>query len=247
MNRSRHCFSIFFVFVGALSFVTTSSAEAKAGGLEISQVRRQTIFPMPSTDDVAKAMPGWLWLCLRLGVKPGVATNVSEVDWDKTLVYTHYWFLSTNDMVCRIVFKTGAVFLSLRGAAIGYIAPDASTQPGRGWPYFDPPPFKGTIKYRWQDLAEKLQDTLTDRLGIPKECLIPYCPRPGSGAALAALGSNVRERRATILWRTSSASGYNELQGCGAEFDLETGELKELGLTDPAILKAIARAQGKPL
>jgi len=54
----------------------------------------------------------------------------------------------------------------------------------------------------------------------------------------------VPNKRATVLWAHPKDQN---LQGFGAEFDLETGELKELGFTDADILKAIARAQGKSL
>jgi hypothetical protein len=46
-------------------------------------------YPQPTTNYVRQAIASWLSLCGKLAVEPGSQTNLSDVDWGRTLLYTN--------------------------------------------------------------------------------------------------------------------------------------------------------------
>jgi hypothetical protein len=162
-----------------------------------------------------------------------------------TLVYTNWSLISPGDKPLWIAFKDKSSFLSLSGAALSYCASDSEQVP-RTWRELEGQlDFSGTINYRWQDLAKRLEKTLTSRLGVPEECLARYVPQAGAlPDEFDTVGSKVPLRRVHVFW-VEPNSRHNPVDdhGFGAEFDLQTGELKDIGFLDTRILKAIARAQ----
>jgi hypothetical protein len=163
-----------------------------------------------------------------------------------TLVYTNWSLISPGDKPLWIAFKDKSSFLSLQGSALSYCASDSEQVP-RTWRELEGKlDFSGTIKYKWQELAKRLEKTLTSRLGVPERCLARYVPRAlALPSELGPVGSKVPRRRVDVFWvEPNSPHRPVDDHGFGAEFDLQTGELKHIGFLDTRILKAIARAQG---
>lgn len=69
-------------------------------------------YAQPTTNDVRKAIQSWLSLCAKLGVPPGTETNLADVNWDRTWLYTNEEISATLP-VCQIRFQNGACFESI--------------------------------------------------------------------------------------------------------------------------------------
>jgi hypothetical protein len=198
---------------------------------------------MPTTNEVVQAIPSWLWLTERLGIDHGSEESIAEINWERTCTFTNNPILSETDVPCHIEFTSGVSFFALRGVALGHRAADCCFS-GHSEPLTPEQRavFRGSVNHHWQDLAKALERTLIEKLEIPKQCLDPYVPHPQSGTG--EFGKVVPNKRFLVLW---SYPHQWERQGFRAEFDLETGEIKDIGFTDHEIIRALARAQGKTL
>jgi hypothetical protein len=99
--------------------------------------------------------------------------------------------------------------------------------------------FTTAINKSWQDLATNLEQRLVGALGIPAAHIATWQLQPPYDAP--EVGSTAF-KRVCLRWTNGR---WPETLGFGAEFDLETGELKEIGFADPQIIQALARSQGK--
>jgi len=203
---------------------------------------RVRLYPYPTTNQVVEAIDGWLWLCDRLGMPPGTATNVPSVDWELSLVYTNP-AISMAMPICQIRFTNHAYFEAINGITFDYYPPDAcfvgfwAHMPREEWQQF-----RGKVVKRWEDLAKDFEHVLIDRLGIPRQLLADFPP-------MAALGS-VGIKRLVVEWRH-----WPKRQGVvpiaesklalNAEFDLETGDLKSVNFADPSLIAILGGQQGK--
>lgn len=201
------------------------------------------LFPSPSTNEVFEAISSWLWLCQQVKIDPGIDTAPDKVDWEQTCVFTNRTLTSPTDSICRIQFHAGTWFASVRGIAFGYHAADCYfAREFEGLTKDERLAFGGKINFSWQELARKFERTLIDSVGIPNQYLSAY--RPHVEPPPPGVGHLAENKRVLVLWTYPQEWKY---QGFGAEFDLETGKIKDVGFTDPDIIRAIAHAQGKTL
>jgi hypothetical protein len=202
------------------------------------------LFPAPSTNEVLEAVVSWRALCAMLGVTAGTNADLGSVNWDYTCIFTNVFILSETDRVCRVEFNDGIWLASLRGVVFAHHAADSYTFGNHWQPRTAEQElaFRGKINYRWEDLAQRLQDTLVKKAGVPRECFSRYTPM--GPPEKSELGARVSNRYVYISWEQTPDRKFH---GLTAEFDAQTGELKDVGFNDPRILKALARAQGKRL
>jgi hypothetical protein len=207
-------------------------------------------YPQPTTNYVQEAITSWLSLCKGLGVDPGNQTNLCDVDWGRTLLYTNE-NLSLTLPVCTVSFTNGAFFQSIGGTAFSHFAADAYyagewAQQPRG----ERAHFRGNILKYEEDLAADLERKLVEKLGFPAAALASLSPGLDNkrGVAQARLGlavGSVGFKRDELEWRdwprfAGRAVRKSETKNFfSAEFDLETGELKSIYFRDRGLVEAV--------
>jgi hypothetical protein len=147
---------------------------------------------------------------------------------------------------CRVEFRNGANFCAVHGVALNHSAPDAYFVGDQGrFTREQMMAFRGKVNRHWEQLAKDLEELIVDRLGIPKKFLAPYTLRhPYRVPEVGSVGF----KRVCLRWsdlRRQDIRG-SDLLGFGAEYDLETGELKDIGFSDADIVESLGRAQGRP-
>jgi hypothetical protein len=209
----------------------------------ISPVRKFHL-PQPSTNYVSKAIKNWLVFCNRLGFETGTETNVANVNWDHTWLYTNEE-QSARMPVCQIRFVNSSRFESINGIVFSHVSQDAcyvgfwDQRPPEEWSRF-----RGKIVKSWQELAKELEPLLIEKLGIPKELLAPFSPN--SRFKAPDVGSE-GIKRVIVDWRnwphnTGRTVWTSETKlAISAEFDLETGELKFIKFHDPKFIEALGK------
>jgi hypothetical protein len=194
------------------------------------------VLPCPTTNEVEQAIASWLWLCQKLKIDPGQGTNLAAVDWDRSLVFTNSW-LHGSPVEIAVWFTNGDNFCSVHGVALSHTASDTYFV---GWNKRTGEElliFKGKVKHHWEDLAKNLERVLIEEIKVPKKCFAAYASRASSEPP--EFGTETL-KRVRVEW--TDRQNRKEF-GFGAEFDLETGEIKSVGFRDPKILDALGRAQ----
>ena len=206
--------------------------------------------PMPAlsasgTNQIVRAIPGWLRFCNLLEVAPGNYRELTDIDWDKTFIYTNA-LLSKSEPVCVVHFRDAAAFEAVGTITFTAVSPEACFA-GR-WQEeprerFDR--FMGRVNEDWKDLAGRLEKKLIERAGIPKALFERY--RPDGRRRPPQLGDQTMVRL-MVDWRwwpkrDDFVSIEESRLGMSAEFDLQTGKLMliSLGEEDPKFLQALRR------
>jgi len=187
----------------------------------------------PTTNDVQVLVPGWLNFCKRLGLDPGNQTNVAEVDWEPTFKTQASPPLPPG-VQYKIQFRNGCSFNCVDQRVFGHKCGDAAFVGA----WADKPPdywtnFVGKSTRKWQDLAAELNARLVS-LGVESKYLRQYTPDTyvaGSGGV----------NRVLVDWYESKSLGKMDKdrikKGLWAEFDLATGQIKNLLIFDFNLLK----------
>lgn len=189
-------------------------------------------YPPPTEAYAREAIPNWLRFCRRIGCDSGNQTNVSDIRWDASWVYTRP-LISTSAPVCEIRFKNGVSFQSIGGVTLSHYCADAcftglwGERPSQEWtPWWA----KCTTDWKdWKPLAKALEPVIVERLGIPKGLLARYHPMPGVRPAEPGKWGYTR---LLVEWRDFPLVGEIAVADTKlafqAEFDLRTGDLKSL-------------------
>jgi len=208
------------------------------------------VFPVPPTNVVEKAISHWLTVCQKLRIEPGKQTNLTDVDWEASGLFS--WDIaSTNQASCRVRFHNGTQFDSLDSLVLGHLSWDAcfkddwQARPHEQWKEFE-----GFIGKNWEDLAKQFTRLLIETYSIPEELLGKYDPGPFSRPP--ELGS-IAIRRFWVHWREwprdlnpeEFISVEESKLGLMVEFDLQTGEVKGFGFKDPELLRLFREGQLK--
>lgn len=189
-------------------------------------------YPSPTADYAREAIPNWLNFCRRIGCDPGNQTNVSDIQWDVSWVYTNR-LISTAAPVCEIRFKNGVYFHSIRGVTLSHYCADAcftglwGERPRQEWA-----PWWAQCTKDWKDwkaLAQALEPVLVERLQIPKDLLAQYHPLP---VIKPPEPGKWGYTRLLIEWRDFPLVGEvavsDTKRAFQAEFDLRSGALEWL-------------------
>src|SRR5258706_6030121 len=130
--------------------------------------QKKIAYPKPATSDVAQAIQSWLVFCEKPGLEPGEQTNLANVDWEKTLIYTNL-AVSTSAPVCLIRFQNGTLFETLYGVVFAHACRDACytgaylERPEAEWAKF-----QGRVTWKWQDSARDLEGRIAQDMAIRK-------------------------------------------------------------------------------
>ena len=105
--------------------------------------------------------------------------------------------------------------------------------------------FTGKIARSWEELAGALQAALISRVGLPRDSFEGVTIEP------VTLGGKIGDagiKRVLISWIRGPADDSQRLKMSfiGAEFDLETGELKLLYFGDPRVCESLRQVLAKP-
>ena len=182
-----------------------------------------------------RALPSWLWLCESLKIDTRGETNLSAVNWDGTFLFTNHLIMG-RPLECAVELASGANFCAIQDVAVSYVSRDPyffGNWPSRTAEQLRP--FQGRINLNWQSLAAEFERALVERVRIPKKYLDPYKPYPVF-AGERELGI-VTVKRVLVRWGSSRKNAYYE--AFNAEFDLETGELKQLAFLDRELISAL--------
>ena len=173
---------------------------------------------------------------------------MQSIDWDETWAVPD-GILSDTVAVCKVQFTNGAGLMAFEGTVFGASSPDCcydGSESRRQEPEWDR--FRGRILKNPEDIAKKLERALIEKVGLPAEELRQFTHDPFSRAPEVG---TTDLKRMVALWRTwppnpGRAVSVDETRlGFVAEFDLETGQVKSISFYDPALRRALARAQAK--
>jgi hypothetical protein len=210
------------------------------------------VLPLPSTNEVLKALQGLPWFCHKFGFSTGSGRAFGDINWSNTCVFPDPRISAATNL-CELAFRDNSRFTSIDGVGICYCAGDACFVEGwdvrsaEGWI-----PFKGKVTKRWEDLARGLEELLVG-IGMSKEQLAPYFaqPRfnfPGSGTnSLKRVLVDWRDWKGPADYKGRTVMISETKLALSAEFDLETGELKSIDFFDPAFTEALRKLQSKDL
>jgi hypothetical protein len=202
--------------------------------------RNLSVVPYPPTNQVPALIQSWIAFCRRFDLEPGQNTNVAQIDWDKSLVYTDR-LLTASAPVCRIVFTNGAILESIEGVvfshfgADGFFVGDYTKRRRSEWTAI-----QGQGARKWEELAAAFGARVFQQLGLPKETAESLRPSTIGGAAVAL--ERVPLKRVVVVWRKGWEPSLLVSEEAfprqfTAEFDLETGATKWLSFRDnPTLL-----------
>lgn len=208
--------------------------------------QRSERLPRPETNQLVRVMTNWQSFCRALGLDQDVSTNTVDVDWDNTCIALNE---KLSGPCCKLRLHSGAGCLSMDGTIFavstdtGY-NPWVQTQMSKT--EFEH--FRGRIVYRWEDLSNELEYKLIHGLGFPSERIAYY--RPNARYKPPVLGS-VDIKRVSVDWRhwpsgiDADHPGRNisldeSTLGFGADFDVETGQLKAIEFYDKALVDLLS-------
>jgi hypothetical protein len=227
--------------------VYTPESVPKLGNEDLLSPIKRFHLPQPSTNTAHQAIGAWLQFCYKLGCTPGSQTNVSDINWDLTWLYTNKQ-ISASAPICQIRFKNGACFESINGITISHYPEDAcfagdwDRRPAENWARF-----RGEVTKDWTALAKRLELRLADKLQIPPNLLAlcrawPRFQPPEVGTrAYKCLVVDWRELPSHPL----PIKAKETRLAFAAEFDLQTGDLKwiSFGFEDANFAEALLRAR----
>ena len=190
------------------------------------------VLPYPTTNQAVQVIQHWLSFCQRLDVESGEDTNLEQINWNESFLYTNH-NVAISSPICRITFTNKACFESLEGEAYDHFGSDAffvglyESRPQSDW---DTIQGKGTKA--WTDLANILEGRVQELLKkasyqMPNHVTNMRLGGPDAGVNGSGMTRVVVEWRAwhEIKVRTP-ASEFPLL--FFAEFDLTTGKTKSV-------------------
>jgi hypothetical protein len=195
-------------------------------------------WPKPSKTEILELIPKWLDFCRRFDLDPGPQTNIANVDWIETVVWTNENVLEHGTLM-KIQFQNGTIFESVNGKIFGHFSGDAAfvgawaERPGEYWTNY-----AGNLQFRWEDLAKRLNTLLTQKGPMAQSRLEKFTPTlyvQGRGGMARCL----------VRWcdseenRNMSVSLEDIKTALLAEFDLGTGQTKTLRFDDPELWKSV--------
>jgi len=190
--------------------------------------------PKPTTNQLQVLIPKWLEFCRRLALDPGTKTNVSDVDWIETVVFTNANVLEPGD-VYKIRFTNGTVFQAVNGKIFLHTSADAAFAGAWGDQSSDYwSRFAGKPTRRWEDLAQDLNRLLVQELFIPRTALDKFTPSPYARGTEGVPRCVVRWGHTESLVNSPSDLIRTALF---VEFDLATGTVKMIRFDDPEWLR----------
>lgn len=193
---------------------------------------RRDLYPLPTTNQVLKAIGGWLKFCRAFGIDHGGETNLSDINWDESMIVPNPE-LSPLTNVCQIAFRNGTAFQALNGTAISSLGPDVIAMGIRGL-------YRGTnyiADYtptkNWKELAAKFETLVVARAGVPRPFLENYHAVLDYGD-----GIHFNYKHCLVDWckkgpEYENMIPYERPMAMSAEFDLDTGQIKGLNLLRP--------------
>jgi hypothetical protein len=205
----------------------------------------------PFTKEMFQAIKNLSRVCERLEAKPLTSTNLTEIDWKNTCVYTNDW-IAPNTIVSRVAFTNGSWLDAVGTTACDVFAADACyvdewwTRTPEQWFIFD-----GKINYSWEKLTQDLEAKLRTRLHISQKLLARYGRRLRN-TSIVPLGETGLKRILVdwtngapqkVEYRANTAWAWQNHIGYSAEFDVESGELKSIRFRDPELIEALRDAQ----
>lgn len=192
--------------------------------------------PKPSQAQIRALIPQWLAFCEKFRINPGSQTNLTDIDWIETVVFTNANHVFPGHLD-KIEFKNGAGFQSAGGLIIGHVSEDAAfsgawaDKPEDYWKRF-----AGETNKSWESLANELNSVLVQRLGVLQKHLDKWAP------TLYARGRG-GVNRCLVRWCDVENPGNLPSYDLRlkttllVEFDLGTGEIKTIRFEDPELLK----------
>jgi hypothetical protein len=203
----------------------------------------------PTTNYVESALRNWAKFCSKIGCDPMGETNLSQVDWGRTWVYTNGPIADAFGVpVIQVRLKSGACFESVQGIAFSHFSRnscytgDWSQRANAQWSAF-----RGRVLNNWETLASGFEHTLVPRL-VPGTALQPFTPKPmfkppdiGTEAIkrLVVEWRNWPKNAGRTVWISETKPALR------AEFDLENGKLEWVEFESPDLVKALVEGQLK--
>jgi hypothetical protein len=192
----------------------------------------------PGTNDVVTVMRNWARFCEQLGFRSYVGKTISDIDWDRTTLYTD---LSGFDhrIISQIRFADGTCFESSGNRVRSHFESDScftgawDDRPRAEWEKF-----KGMVTLDWHPVAKRLERTLAERFGIPENQFDRLHARTFQRVAPVGTEGLVR---CVVRWLSqeeegSISPGLEARGSLAAEFDLHNGELKWIEINDFQLL-----------
>jgi len=201
--------------------------------------------PHPSPEFAGLVIRDWLRFCGKIGISPGGQTNLSDINWDRTWLYTN-GLLSATNAVCQVRFKNGTCFESFRGTTIGHFSREAFFTGYWDTNHEGMIRLRGPIFKHWEELAANLEKLLVNKLAIPTNLISGFKPSP---EVKPPEFQSVEFKRSEIGWRHwpphpgRSISVRESTLGFVAEFDLETGQLELIYFREPRFVDALVRSR----
>ena len=209
--------------------------------------------PRPATNYVEAAISNWLEFCRRFGLNPGSQTNIAQVDWRHTWVFSKPLFCRTGDVQVTVVtFSNSMVFNAVDGVVFAHSSPDAYWRGSEDSKTDEERKSSdGVATKDWLELARDLQALAIRQLGTNADILNRCRPFPDYVPAEVGKEGLVR---VLVFWHQlprppeSDIDEENLRSPMDAELDTRTGELKVLCFHDPRLLgwKAPPAARTQP-
>lgn len=188
----------------------------------------------PTTNLIQTLIPKWLNFCEKLDLNPGAQTSVADVDWEATFKSVSPPSLPAGTLY-KIQFRNGAAFNCINETVFAHACSDASFI--GAWAEKSPDYWKafvGTPSNTWETLAARLNMRLVEKLGVSNAYLKRFTPTPytlGDGGV----------SRCVVRWYETKSIGKMPQDSIktalSAEFDLATGQIKNLMFDDWELLK----------
>jgi len=200
--------------------------------------------PRPGTNQAAQIIEAWLRFCQWFGLDTGGQSNVAQLDWGDSFLYTNV-LITRLFPTCRLRFTNNTRIQAAGTNIFGHYSADSffegdyMRKPKSAWDAI-----QGTVTIDWKQLATNLESLVAELVSksgysLPKSLMSPR-------NAAAKLGTEGLSRT-VIQWRKwrpikepTPAEEFPLL--FDAEFDLRTGEIKFLHFWDYELIQAIGRS-----
>jgi hypothetical protein len=196
------------------------------------QTRRR--LPYPNTNDIPQLVQKWKQFCEKAGMERPTITQISAVDWGKSIVYTNNAVLP-DKAISRLTFTNHASFEIVNGVVYQAFSADSfyhgdyerKTGPERA-------AAEGTVLLPWWDVADEVKKRIVYQFHLDPEKVKHAMPFVRN---LAADVGKFGIKRTVIDWRAKAPGegGYPDQFPWlfSAELDLSTGAIKFLNFPDP--------------
>lgn len=204
------------------------------GSSSTSRARAINVYPphmRPSTNQVQAGIVSLLSMQRRLKLDLGRCTNISEVSWERSVVYRSRE-CGTNHPVAQVQFVNGACFECVEGTTYAFFAADACYTGSYGsatraeWARCE-----GTVRLGWEELAEGFERLATEGLGLSSSALSSLRRVPYHAPVAVGEFGTVRVQVGWLVW-PETADESTELMAIPrkltCEFDTASGVVKSV-------------------